>query len=87
MSTVILKYGGLNGETFYPDGNQGKESICSYDNEIYVFVSKNVGDPEQRIFYAAKAAGKIINPAMMAISVSSIAICPADLHRLVCLLK
>lgn len=58
MSTVILKYGGLNGETFYPDGNQGKESICSYDNEIFVFTQKDVGEPEQRIFYAAKSSGK-----------------------------
>lgn len=58
MSTVILKYGGLNGETFYPDGGQGKESICSYDNEIYVFTQKDVGDPQQRIYYAAKATGK-----------------------------
>lgn len=61
MSTVILKYGGLNGETFYPDGSQGQETIFSYDNEIYVFTQKNVGENSQRVYFAAKAAGKRFN--------------------------
>lgn len=58
MSTVILKYGGLNDPSFYPDGGQGQTTTISYDNEIYVFTQKNIGENSQRVYFAAKALGK-----------------------------
>lgn len=58
MSTVILKYGGLNDPSFYPDGGQGQTTTISYDNKIYVFTQKNIGENSQRVYFAAKALGK-----------------------------